>query len=225
MSDCWKWNLKELSKRWEVFNGQRILGVVTDNKTESADAVVQFAAEHGMTFDQVVAMRNNPRLRETVTWIPMLEILAPSAAADNEVVFSAHAKGAQYEDGSFTRNWTRLMYQSCLDYWPLVEQQLETSLMTGSFREFGLLGVWKNWAYSGTFYWWRLAELGKREWQDVDQWFAGTESWPGKMCVPQETDCLFLNNNTRLYKPGYWVKTVWPEWGKFIDENEVNRAR
>lgn len=223
-TDSWRWNLRELNKRWDLFNGKRILAIVTDKGTARTNEVLDYIKQLDMDFNHVITKTNNPKLRETITWVPMLELLDPTHAKENEVVFAAHAKGAKYDDASHTRNWTRIMYQSCLDYWPLVEQQLSTSLMTGSFREFGLLGTWNNWAYSGTFYWWRLAELGKREWRDIDQWFAGTESWPGKMCDAQETDCIFMNNNTRLYVPEYWVNTVWPEWGKFKDENEKYHA-
>ncbi len=214
-SDCWKWNLAQLASRYYLFNGTRCLGIVTDAETHTANEVTDFAASLGMTFDFVEHHKNNKQLREVVTWLPMLRRLHPRSAAPHEVVFSAHAKGTQYENGRYTRDWTDLMYQSCLDYWPVVEQHLESSLMTGSFREFGLLGKWHDWAYSGTFFWWRLAEIGRRRWMDVDHWFAGTESWPGKMCDPRETRCLFLNDNTRLYVPEYWTQTVWPEWEKW----------
>jgi hypothetical protein len=150
----------------------------------------------------------------------MLSLLNPQSAGENEVVFSAHAKGQKYDDPSHTRDWTDLMYQSCLDDWPAVYNALRTSLMAGSMREYGLLGKWHNWAYSGTFYWWRLAEIGKRKWRDVDQWFAGTESWPGKMCDARETACLFLNDSRRMYDHQYWVDVVWPEWNRYLQQRK-----
>ena len=222
-SDCWRWNLEQLAQRFDLFNGIKCVGIVTDKDTETVDDVLSFAESLGITFDRVEAMKNNVKLREVVTWLPMLKRLDLRNADETEVVFSAHAKGTQYENGSFTRDWTRLMYESCLDYWPLVSRQLQSSLMTGSFREFGLLGKWHDWAYSGTFYWWRAREIGQRKWMDVDQWFAGTESWPGKMCDPRETQCLFLNNNTRLYVPEYWQETVWPEWAKWQEKMRLQR--
>lgn len=224
-SDCWQWNLQQLAKRWRLFNGIKCIGIATDKDTFSSDEVMQYAESLGMVFDHVVSKRNDRKLREVVTWIPMLQHLQPSEADANEVVFSAHAKGTQYENGEYTRNWCDLMYQSCLDYWPVVEMHLRTSLMTGSFREFGLLGKWHDWAYSGTFFWWRLQEIGKRDWRNVDQWFAGTESWTGKMCDPRETQCLFLNNNTRLYVPEYWTDVVWPEWEKWQRKMRYQRGR
>jgi hypothetical protein len=213
--DSWQWNLEQLAKRWKLFNGTRIIGVVHDEGSRSADEVLTFAESLGMNFDHQVIKPNIPKLREVVTWIPMLNLLKPESAGANEVVFSGHAKGQKYEDPKHTRDWTDLMYQSCLDDWASVYNALRTSLMAGSFKEFGLLGKWHDWAFSGTFFWWRLAEIGKRNWRQVDQWFAGTESWPGKMCDPRETACLFLNDSRRMYDQPYWSETVWPEWQKY----------
>ncbi len=213
--DSWQWNLEQLAKRWKIFNGTRIIGVVHDKDSRPADEVLTFAESLGMNFDHQVIKPNVPKLREVVTWIPMLNLLKPESAGANEVVFSGHAKGQKYEDPKHTRDWTDLMYQSCLDDWASVYNALRTSLMAGSFKEFGLLGKWHDWAFSGTFFWWRLAEIGKRNWRQVDQWFAGTESWPGKMCDPRETACLFLNDSRRMYDQPYWSETVWPEWQKY----------
>jgi hypothetical protein len=216
--ESWKWNLDELAKRWWLFNGKKILGIAHDGKSAKPQAVIDYAASLGMVFDDVVTASNNEKLREVVLWVPMLERLHPTTAAADEVVFSAHAKGQKYDDPKHTRDWCDLMYQSCLDDWPAVYNALRTSLFAGSFREYGLLGKNSNWAYSGTFYWWRLAEIGKRNWRDVDRWFAGTESWPSKMCEANETACLFLNDSRRLYDTNYWLSTVWPEWAKYQEK-------
>lgn len=218
----WKWNLDELSKRFWLFNGKRVLGIVHDRDSATPDAVLEYAASVGMTFDNVLIKPNSPKQREVVLWVPMLECFSPETAGADEVVFSAHAKGQKYDDPTHTRDWTDLMYQTCLDDWPSVYNALRTALFAGSFREYGLFHKWYDWAYSGTVFWWRLAEIGKRKWRDVDPWFCGTESWPGKMCDPRETACLFLNDSKRMYDAHYWQSTVWPEWEKY---KERLRAR
>ena len=216
--ESWHWNLEQLAKRWWLFNGKKILGIAHDEETATPETVIAFAESLGMTFTHHVIKKNVPNLREVVAFPDMLRILNPPAATDREVVFSAHAKGQKYDDPKHTRDWCDLMYQSCLDDWPAVYNALRTALFAGSFREYGLLGKRRNWAYSGSFYWWRLAELGKRNWREVDPWFAGTESWPGKMCEARETACLFLNDSRRLYDPHYWTSTVWPEWAKYLEQ-------
>lgn len=218
--ESWKWNLEQLAKRWRLFNGTRIIGISEGSGAQSASQIITFTESLGIVFDHHVVRPNNEKLREVVTWIPMLDLLKPQSAGANEVVFSAHAKGQKYDDPSHTRDWTDLMYQSCLDDWPAVYNALRMSLMAGSMREYGLLGKWHNWAYSGTFYWWRLAEIGKRKWRDVDKWFAGTESWPGKMCDARETECLFLNDSRRMYDRQYWVDVVRPEWDQYLKQRK-----
>jgi len=219
--DSWKWNLDELSKRFWLFNGRKVLGIVHDRDSATPDAVLEYAASVGMTFDNVLIRPNSPKQREVVLWVPMLECFSPETAKADEVVFSAHAKGQKYDDPRHTRDWTDLMYQTCLDDWPSVYNALRTALFAGSFREYGLFHKWYDWAYSGSVFWWRLAEIGKRKWRDVDPWFCGTESWPGKMCDPRETACLFLNDSKRMYDAHYWQSTVWPEWAKYKERLRV----
>lgn len=215
-SDCWQWNLDELGKRIGLFNGPKAIGIATDEETATPDEVLEYASNRGIHFDHVITVRNNRRLREVATFLPMLHAIGMPVTDPGVVVFSGHAKGTQYNHGTHTAEWTKVMYASCLDYWPLVEQHLRHAIMTGSFRQYGLLGKWHDWAYSGTFFWWRAAEIAKRVgWNQVDQWFAGTESWPGKMCDPRETRALFMNDSTDLYVRDYWEKVLRPEWARW----------
>ena len=220
--DSWQWNLQQVAKRWSLFNGKRIIAIAEDKTSAPADEVIEFAQSLGLTFDHHVIRGNKSKLREVVTWIPMLELLSPGSAAENEVVFSAHAKGQYRPNQSQTHDWARLMYESCLDDWPTVYDALRSSLMAGSFREYGLFGTDHNWAYSGTFFWWRLAEIGKRNWRSVEQAFCGTEKWPGRLCDPRETACLFLNDSKRMYDRPYWESTVWPRWAEYQEALRVS---
>lgn len=222
--DGWKWNLRQLQQRWSLFNGQKLLGIASDVQTESAATVVDYARTLGMEFDRVIAVPNKPTIREVATWLPMLEYLNPSRAADNEVVFSCHAKGVRHHTMTDTlTGWTRLMWEVNLDDWRTVENALSSHLMAGAFRRYGNFTTRGNnrWHYSGTFYWWRLAEIGRRNWRKVDQKFFGTESWPGHVCKANETSCLFMDDCGDLYKREYWRDTVWPEWNQRSCANDV----
>lgn len=210
----WHWNLEQLAQRWGLFNGKKILGIAHDNDSVLPAEVIEFAASLGMVFDHVLVKPNNPKLREVALFADMIQLLHPESAGADEVVFSGHAKGQKYDDPAYTRDWADVMYRVNLDHWPSVNAALRTSLFAGAFREYGLFHRGFDWIYSGTFYWWRLSEIGKRKWSDVDQWFGGTESWPGKMCDPRETACLFLNDSKRLYEKDYWKTAVWPAWYK-----------
>lgn len=211
--DGWKWNLQQLAKQIDLFNGKRILGVVTGSDTDSAATVIDYAASMGISFTHVVERANNSNLREVVTWLPMLELLHPEHAGKNEVVFSAHAKGVRHIDpfaeGSTLLPWTETMYRYCLE-WNRVEPQINQKMATGCFRRFNNFKTPGNyqWHYSGTFFWWRLAEIGKRNWRTVDQKFFGTESWIGHQAHESETGCLLLDDCGDLYRSEYWRDVV-----------------
>lgn len=219
--ETWKWNLEQIASRSNLFNGKRVLGVVTDQRSHGAGAVIKFSEQLGLNWTDIVERRNEKRLREVVTWLPMLEILNPSSAGPEEVVFSAHAKGVRHNtSGDHLQQWAELMYRSCLDDWPSVESQLSHFLATGSFKRYGMFNTQDNkrWHYSGTFFWWRLAEIGRRNWKRVDRQFFGTESWLGHQCYRNETGSLFLDNAGDLYKPDYWRETVDPEWQRYLEQ-------
>lgn len=216
--DGWKWNIDQLSKRWELFNGKKIAAIVTDSSTESYETVVEFMQQRGLIFDHVIHMTNEKKKRETLTWVAMLELLNPESAGENEVVFSAHAKGVRHDNFTDTlRSWTDLMYQSCLDFWPIVERQLSDKIATGSFKRYGTFKNLGNnqWHYSGTFFWWRLADFGRRDWRGLDSTFYGTESWLGRHSKADETSVLFLTFVDDLYRSDYWEKTIWKHWEKW----------
>ena len=179
--------------------------------------VFDYAASLGMVFGHVVTVPNNPDLREAATWVPMLSLLNPDKASGNEVVFSAHAKGVRHPElNPQLKAWAEVMYQQCLDDWERVESQLARFLMTGCFKHYGNFSTAGNdcWHYSGTFFWWRLAEIGKRNWSNVEQTWYGTEAWPGLQCKREGTGCLFMDGTQNLYEEQYWKMKVWPALAK-----------
>jgi hypothetical protein len=214
-NDSWQWNLQQLSQRWHVFTGQRVLAVGYDEKTIMPDAVIEYAKSLGLEFDEVIRKRNVPSRREVTTWVPMLESLNPAGAECDELVFAAHSKGVRHMDGNdHIRLWAEVMYSACLDDMDRVLTALQKRIFTGAFRRFNQFDFPGNhvWHYSGTFYWFRLRDIAQRNWRHVDQFFAGTESWPGAMAQRHEGSCLFADNCGDLYNPEYWKTTILPMW-------------
>lgn len=204
--DGWKWNLRELAKRWSLFNGVKVMAVALSDESETAATIVAYASSLGIAFDHVIGIQNNKKLREVVTWTPMLEFLNPEYAGHNEVVFSCHAKGVRHSALTSTlETWARIMYEACLDDWTTVDDQLIKYLATGAFKRYNNFRTPGNdcWHYSGTFFWWRLRELGQRDWRRIDQKFYGTESWLGLHCKNEETGCLFTDETGNLYDANY----------------------
>jgi hypothetical protein len=202
----WRWNLDELVRRIDLFNGRRVIGIVCDERSEDAAAVQSHLEGHGCEF---VVMRNDAR-GESATFAAMLERVA--SGADDEVSFYAHAKGVKYEPKlpRSVKRWAEVQYAVTLDDWLAVREQLDRFAMTGIFRKHGRFANHQNlgdWHYSGTFFWMRHASVFARDWRNVPQFYGGVEAWPGMQFAPHETGCLLLDNLRELpYQDRFWAQ-------------------
>lgn len=222
----WQWNFQQLAKRWHIFNGRKVLAIGFDSKTVMPDEVIRYAESLGMQFDSIIRRRNQPDLREVVTWIPSIELLQPETARPDEIVFTAHSKGVRHNPSSeHIRWWAESMWNVCLDDMESVKRALSVKLFAGAFRRFNQFAFPGNhmWHYSGTFYWFRLHDIGNRNWRHVDQFFAGTESWPGAMAARHEGACLFADNCGDLYERRYWDETILPMWNHWKERRCVSK--
>lgn len=218
----WQWNCDHVLKRAKMFNGHRVIAIVTSPECDSADDVKKYMADFT---DDFIIMENNPVLREVITFLPMLNRFTQRTTR-GEITFCCHAKGVRHGQRPETATstifkWADIQYQSALDYWPLVKRQLEQFPMTGNFKRYGEFTTPGNnrWHYSGTYYWFRNEDVFRRDWQHVDQKFFGTESWPGYLFCANETGCLFLDGSEDLYDNLYFNKIVTPEWQRYQKAN------
>lgn len=201
----WKWNLDELKRRIDLFNGRRVIGVVCDQRSEEAEAVQAYLDGHGCEF---VVMRNDQR-GESATFGEMLERVA--STDPDELSFYAHAKGVKYEPQlpRSVKRWAEVQYAVMLDDWSAVKDQLQRFAMTGIFRKHGRFANHHNlgdWHYSGTFFWMRHASVFARNWRDVPQFYGGVEAWPGMHFGRHETGCLLMDNLRELpYQDRFWA--------------------
>lgn len=216
----WQHNIDQLLKRIDLFNGRRIMGIATGPGAEPAEAVKEYVAGHGFEF---VVLSNSRKLREVVTWLPMLELLEPHAREPGNVVFSAHAKGVRHaakpdDDGSTVHRWATAMYDVLLDSWDDVRAALDSHPFVGLFKRTNAFRTPSNnvWHYSGTFFWWRADVIFRRNWRRVDRRFYGVESWPGLMAKREEGACLLGNEPGDLYLPQTWerIQKELNEWNR-----------
>lgn len=202
----WRWNLEQLLQRVDLFNGKRIIGIVSDERSEPPEAVQAMLEGHG--FDCV--LEANDGRGEGVTFAAMLRQVA--SFERNELSYYAHAKGVKYEPAfpPAVRRWAEVQYAVTLDDWAAVRDQLQRYAMTGIFRKHGRfrnhheLG---DWHYSGTFFWMRHAHVFRRHWQEVPQFYGGVEAWPGTLFASGETGCLLLDQLRELpYQERFWTQ-------------------
>jgi hypothetical protein len=200
----WRWNIEQLLKRIDVFNGRRIVGIVHDSRSDPPEEVMKALEGHGCEF----VVQPNADTGEAITFPEMLERVASDDP--NEITFYGHAKGVKYgaKASPSVRQWTEALYITALDDWLGVVHQLERFAMTGAFKMRGRFRSHRqcsDWHYSGTFFWFRHAHVFNRSWHAVPQFYCGVEAWPGTLFPAEETGCLFLDGLTDLpYLANFW---------------------
>lgn len=214
----WQRNVEHLRRRAEVFNGRRVVAVVTDTQTDDVDAVRR--AFDGLDVEFLFAP-NRPRLREMATWLALWSRVLTDDP--NAITFYAHAKGVRHEANPAVtvHDWTDVLWESNVDYLPLVEDQLTRFPITGCFkkhgRHFGADGSRSAWHYSGTFYWVRQKDVPGERLGLAERFWAGNEAWPGVAFSPEQGGSLFFDHpgSYDQYDRAFWDAIVAPAWERW----------
>jgi spore maturation protein CgeB/predicted O-methyltransferase YrrM len=202
--ETWRWNVAQIRSRIDLFNGQRIVAIVHDRRSEHPDDVRRMFDGCGCEF---MVVPNGPS-GEGLTFPAMLERVR--SLDENEVSFYAHAKGVKYEPSvpPAVKRWAEAQYRVGLDDWRTVRAQLERFAMTGCFKMLGRFRAHRyigDWHYSGTFFWLRHAFVFARDVPVPSGFYGCVEAWPGVHFGPEETGCLLLDGLRQLpYRPEFW---------------------
>lgn len=214
----WQWNVQQLLRRMDQFNGQRIVSVVTDDQTDTIDDVRKAFAG---TVKDLIHHRNDPVLGESVSFTELLsrvENIDP-----RQLTFYCHAKGVKYETGTqpMVRPWTWTMYSSMLDYPHLIEDALRSHTLAGTFFKTGnqFNGLPKSFHFAGTFFWMRNKFLfAKDNWNYCAKQWWGSEAWPGVVCRPEEVATMLFSGiapDMKMYTRQYWRDAITPVWNRW----------
>lgn len=218
-NDMWRWNISQLLRRWTIFNGQRIISIVSDKTTvPAADVKNLFPA--GTVFHEFA---NNKELGEVVAFETLMrgvENIDP-----RQITLYGHGKGSKYTPPQLKHHkvqaWAGVMYSVLLDYPRLVENSLIDHAIAGAFlksgNRFGELE--QAWHFAGTFFWIKNDRIFNRpDWPHIAKAWWGVESWPGVICKREEAACLLMEGEAptmQLYRPGYWKESVDSVWHEF----------
>jgi hypothetical protein len=213
-NDNWKWNLRRLAKRVDLFNGKKVLAIAFDDtdrvegrqtKTVNADDVILYSECIGIKWDRIEAFPNSATIGEAVAFKWLLESV--KSTEPNEVTYYCHGKGVTRPEFPITLRWAEQQHHVCLDDWASVQNALERFSMCGAFRQFGAHVLPDNhrWHYSGTFFWFRNDDVfNNLKWNQIDQVYFGVEAWPGKMFQPEHSACIFGDNTQSPYLQSTW---------------------
>ena len=248
---AWQWNVEQLCGRLKAFNGQKIVAIAADPPTgrlsdptgpnspdggrvipgcDSADKVrAEFAKRWPHDDITFLEFENDPKLREVKTLIPMLEMVLSDDPT--HITLYAQAKGTTRKKGHIARRWTEALYEIMFDHFPLAEEQLKTYPVTGCFKKLGAgwdpTQSFSDYHFSGSWFWFRNADLYQRDWQKADQFWSGVEPYPSQHFRPSEAGCMFHEASVpamNLYNQGYWKRTVIPQFNKWREENAKYRT-
>ncbi len=218
--EAWRWNVEQVRQRQHLFNGRKVAAVLTPGKGFSLDSgmVVQSERWNLESVDavrealgdgwDVIEMPNDPKLREVATWVPLWSRLE-EFALPGHAAFYCHSKGVT-RTAPQIREWTRMLYESNLDFLDRVDALLAAYPIVGPFKKVGRGWAMKDtasaWHFSGTFMHVRLQDFFRRDWKRVDPFWSGTEAWPGIAYDVTEAGCLFHEGKVEtmnLYSPKY----------------------
>lgn len=221
--EVWRWNIEQIRKRLHLFNGKRIIAVMTDPSTNTVEEVQ--AAFCGERIDAWVVGLNDPNRWEMQGLPRMMEFV--HSCDPNEITFYCHGKGAQGPEHihgpTFLQQprvkWAMAMYGACLDDMPFVEKQLETHTFAGAFKRRMVHGeppYRSSWHFAGTFYWFRNARLfALPNWHHFDHQWYGAETYPGQLVGWGQAAGLFCDHPPQLYIQEAWtgqVDAMWEQW-------------
>lgn len=164
-NDVWRWNLAQLRRRLDLFNGKRVIALALDQDTVSAATVKDCLTVDGIDW---IELENDPRISESASWVKLWEAVQDEPGC----TFRAHAKGVtpwekeqqikitghhsnilgkktdRYQAevswkrietlptrAEAVRYWSLMLYEALLDFWPLVEEHLERRPLCGILKQ------------------------------------------------------------------------------------------
>ena len=204
-SDVWQKNVRQILRRIDLFNGQRVVAVSTGEGMSPMKEVVQAfdGARAGIKF---LAVPNCRTMRENASFLPLLE--AVQSTNPNEATFYAHAKGVTtIGDAEGVMYWRNLMYHALLDAPETIKDRLTEYATIGTHRKTNAVvypdgATSSPWHFSGTYFWFRHDVLfGQRKWRDIPLHGWGVEAYPGLMFRVDESFCMAMPEPVNPYDP------------------------
>jgi hypothetical protein len=201
---AWRWHADRLIRNLHLFNGRRVIAIVTGPGLEPPESVQAVFANHRV--DRWIIRPNDPNLGEAVTFPEMLTWVQQEGWG---VTFYGHAKGAT----QWTRSiecWCAAMHQQLLAEWqPRVQEALRRFPVVGAFRRVGdLPPVSVPWHFSGTFFWFQNAAVRGRPAPMTSR--HAVEEWPARMFRLEDSACVYADQCSSLYDESYWDRL--PAW-------------
>ena len=209
-NDTWRANVRQLKLRLHIFNGAKHVAIVAGDGLLQPDVVMREFADDSINYH---VMPNDRELRETVTFLPLLE----AVASDNplEASWYGHTKGnSTADDPVGAELWRNSMYHHLLDHHFVCRDLLLRHPCVGTHKmvfpmDHDVLHVpyptrlkHGNWMFAGTFFWFRHdAVFGHDRWRDVPRDRYGAEAWLSGLFAADDAATVFQPWPANEYPP------------------------
>lgn len=204
------WNLQELFKRIEIFNGRRIFAIAygdgCDNLHKVETIINQFIEPQSA---YILPIEIEDALWENTTFIPLLAKLLKENFDPDSITFYGHSKGVTrskpdhvwkgYDSDICVHAWANAMYHLNLDKQHLAKVEAAFGVGYSTVGSFRRVGTWPHfhpdntWHFSGNFWWVNQTSLFKREWTKIEPTKFGPEGYLGSLYHLGESACIFAD--------------------------------
>jgi hypothetical protein len=213
----WRQGLLRIREAFPLFNGRKIIGVTYDGTTEHPNMVNDAMSGSGA---EIFHLPNNPDLREVTTFESLFSRVSDLTGPEHVTLYS-HCKGVTRPPDSTCHRWAEVMAEICFD-WRTVGPALASHPVAGPFKKLGQ--GWPShesmsqWHYSGSWYWFRNADLFAKDWKRIDGFWGGIEPYPSLHFGVDEAANLFHElprPDVQLYNHHYWRDNVEPDFDRW----------
>lgn len=216
-NDTWRANVRQLLRRWDVFNGRRVVAIAFGAGLLPPAAVREAFAGHACEF---LELPNDRDLREVATFLPLL--ISVANQDERQATFYAHTKGNSTEGSALgAMYWRNEMYHRLLDHWQECMAALENAAAVGIHKirwpdnspsiyptrlECG------KWMFAGTFFWFRHdLVFGHHCWRRLSIDRYGAEAWLAGLFGPEQVKSVYqLWPEERFPTPSPYDPTIYP---------------
>lgn len=202
IKEAWEKHIAPWNELAEKINGRCIIGVGTDENTDSFEYVkTKFSSRFELFEIKNTPEGENPTYRELINKVP---------SGQNDVLIYCHAKGVRSHTrvSESVKIWTEHMYETVVfNYEKAIEKFKEGYKCFGSYRTFAdiPLSPKYRWHYSGTFFVVRAKYLKNTI---VKSGYGGVECWPGNNIESHYSYCDFMDSAPLLV--GYDINEMYP---------------
>lgn len=217
-NDVWLRNVRQLRRRFGIFNGRKVVAIATGPGLVHPDDVQAAFAWPGVEY---LIVPNDAEVGHAASFPALLA--AVRSKDPHEATFYAHTKGAANgsQDPKAIEYWRNAMYASLLDDLPKLQEGLREFAAVGAcksvhpgLRAFPSPITWANWHFAGSFFWFRHDRIfNDCRHTFVPHDYYGVEAWLGGFLGPQEAGSLLqprpeTDHVWTAYERGVWTDPI-----------------